>query len=156
MSETVRISQATVADLEQLLPLFDAYRQFYQQASDLAGAKTYLQKRLERQEAIIFLAYAAAMTEHPAPVGFALLYQTFSSVPMQPLTILNDLYTVPAARGQGVASALIAACRANALAQGAFYLRLRTAYDNIAAQRLYQALGFVRDDVYWTYNLKPG
>jgi ribosomal protein S18 acetylase RimI-like enzyme len=156
MKSSVVVEQANTTDLEQLVPLFDAYRQFYLQASDLAGAKAYLKARLERDEAVIFLAYGAINHNKQMALGFALLYQTFSSVPMQPLTILNDLYTLPAARGQGVGRALIVACRANALAQGSFYLRLRTAHDNTTAQRLYERFGFVRDDVYWTYNLKPG
>jgi len=37
MTHTVR--QATVDDVEQLVPLFDAYRQFYGRTSDAAAAR---------------------------------------------------------------------------------------------------------------------
>ncbi len=144
------IRQATLADLELLVPLFDAYRQFYKQALDLAGARAYLKARLERQEATVFLGIQDGQV-----LAFALLYDTFSSVPMQNLTILNDLYTAPQARGLGLASALIEAARAYALTKKSVFLRLRTAQDNFIAQRVYERLGFVKDEMYLTYNLKP-
>jgi len=37
--------QAVLADLEALIPLFDAYRQFYKQASDLQAARVFLQDK---------------------------------------------------------------------------------------------------------------
>ncbi len=150
MTTLAEIRQATLADLEILVPLFDAYRQFYKQTPDLAGARAYLQARLERQEATVFLAQKDGLV-----LAFALLYDTFSSVPMQHLTILNDLYTVPEARGMGLASALVEAARVYAQSQKSVFLRLRTAQDNFIAQSLYERLGFVKDEVYLTYNLKP-
>lgn len=146
----IRIQPATLEQLDLLVPLFDAYRQFYQQPSDLDGARAYLQARLERGEATVFLAF-----DGDRALGFALLYDTFTSVAMKPLTILNDLYTLPEARGQGVAHALIASCAEHAQARGSFRLRLRTAKDNEIAQRVYEHIGFKRDEVFYTYDLNP-
>jgi ribosomal protein S18 acetylase RimI-like enzyme len=138
------IRPATTADLDLLAPLFDAYRQFYKQ--DLAAARAYLQARLERGEADVFL--------ETNGLGFALCYCTFSSVVQKPLVILNDLYTTPEARGQGIGTALLEHCQVFAQGTGAGVLRLRTAHDNTTAQRLYEKFGFVKDQVYWTYDLK--
>ena len=141
------IRKATLADLEIIVPLFDAYRQFYKQAPDLDGAGAYLKARLENNETTIFIDQNNS--------AFALLYDTFSSVPMQRLTILNDLYTKPEARGQGLGTALIQASREHALKMQSVFLRLRTATDNLTAQSVYEKIGFVKDEVYLTYNLKP-
>jgi GNAT superfamily N-acetyltransferase len=140
------IQTATTADLDVLAPLFDAYRQFYKQPSDVAAARAYLQTRLERGEAMVFL--------ESNGLGFALCYSTFSSVVLKPLVILNDLYTIPEARGQGVGTALLERCREFAQTSGAGVLRLRTAHDNHTAQRVYEKFGFVRDAIYLTYDFK--
>jgi GNAT superfamily N-acetyltransferase len=148
---SVTIHSVTLEHLSQIVPLFDAYRQFYKQGSDLEGARAYLLERLSLGEATAFLALADGKA-----VGFTLLYDTFTSVAMKPLCVLNDLYTVPEARGQGVAAALIARARTHARGTGAFRLRLRTANDNLVAQSVYEKLGFKRDEVYLTYDLEPG
>ena len=56
----VQVRRATVADLEILVPLFDAYRQFYRQPSEPARARRFLLERLERAESVIFLAFDGA------------------------------------------------------------------------------------------------
>lgn len=144
-----RVVRGSLSDLEMLLPMFDAYRVFYKRDSDLDGARAYLQARLERGEATAFL----ALEDSGAALGFALCYSTFSSVVMKPLVILNDLYTTPEARGQGVGSALIAVCANFARLEGALVLRLRTATDNETAQRVYDKAGFKRDAQFYTYDL---
>lgn len=129
--------------------MFDAYRIFYQRDSDLDGARAYLRARLERGEATVFL----ALEDSGVALGFALCYSTFSSVAIKPLVVLNDLFTIPEARGQGVGSALIEMCANFARLGGALILRLRTATDNKTAQRVYDKAGFKCDAVYHTYDL---
>ncbi len=146
----MKIIKADSSYLEQIVPLFDAYRQFYQQPSDTVAAKAYLQARLENQEATVFL----ALGESDTVLGFALCYSTFSSVALKPLVILNDLFTTPEARGQGVGTALLATCQDFAKAAGCAILRLRTAQDNVVAQSVYEKFGFTRDKIYFTYDLK--
>jgi ribosomal protein S18 acetylase RimI-like enzyme len=145
----MKVVRAGLEHVETLAPLFDAYRVFYKRDSDLEAARAYMQARLERDEATVFL----ALGEAGEALGFALCYSTFSSVVMKPLVILNDLYTVPEARGQGIGAALIEQCSAFARDQGALVLRLRTAIDNHTAQALYERVGFKRDTVYLTYDL---
>ena len=53
----LQIRQAVVRDLETLVPLFDAYRQFYRQTSDQAGAREFLRARFEHGQSVSFLAF---------------------------------------------------------------------------------------------------
>jgi ribosomal protein S18 acetylase RimI-like enzyme len=149
MNKPVQTLQANLEHLDDLVPLFDAYRVFYKQPSDLEAAREYLQARLERNECALFLAY-----DQTTAVGFTLLYNTFTSVILKPLVILNDLYVIPEARGLRIGERLIERGVAHAKLVGAAFLRLRTAHDNASGQKLYERVGFVRDEVYLTYNLK--
>lgn len=47
---------ATPADLDALAPLFDAYRQFYEQPANVALARAFLAQRMHSQESVILLA----------------------------------------------------------------------------------------------------
>ncbi|WP_339285728.1 hypothetical protein [Oceanobacillus sp. FSL K6-3682] len=50
----MEISQATMKDLEGVSNLFNLYRVFYQQTSDLEGARAYIKQCLERKDSVIF------------------------------------------------------------------------------------------------------
>lgn len=139
---------ATPADISDLALLFDAYRQFYGQPSDVAGAAVFLSQRLAHRQSTIFVAQAAERL-----IGFTQLYPSFSSTRMAPIFILNDMFVTPDARQQGAASALLRAAADLARAQGALRLTLSTAHDNLAAQALYERQGWTRDTAFRTYNL---
>ncbi|HUK83926.1 MAG TPA: GNAT family N-acetyltransferase [Verrucomicrobiae bacterium] len=134
--------------LEPVVPLFDAYRQFYKQLSDLAGARDFLRERLSMNESVIFLAM-----DGKTAVGFIQLYPSFDSVAMQRLWILNDLFVVPKARRGGVAKLLMERARQFAVETKAKGLILETAVGNLAAQRLYEQLGWKRDIAFHRYYL---
>ncbi|GAA5527262.1 GNAT family N-acetyltransferase [Herpetosiphon gulosus] len=144
----MQIIQASLDELERLVPLFDGYRQFYRQASDLAAARTFLHDRLSNNESIIFLAQTPK-----AGLGFCQLYPSFSSVSMQRLWILNDLFVAEHARGQGVASGLLNVARDWAVSTKSKGLVLETEASNITAQRLYEQHGWQRDLAEYYYFL---
>ena len=139
-----RVRPATEADLERVVPLFDAYRRFYRTHSDLEGARTFLAERLTHGESVVFL----ATFKTRLAIGFAQLYPSFSSVALAPIVILNDLFVDPSARRQGVARALIDAAAAHARGAGAVRLELATARDNTAALRVYRSYGFEPDSAF--------
>jgi len=145
----MQIIQAKVEHVPQAAPLFDAYRQFYRQPSDLAGAADFLRQRLERQESVVFLALLEG-----AAAGFTQLYPCFSSTSLKRLWILNDLFVVPEARRRGVAQGLMERARQLALATSAEGLALETAVDNHNAQKLYEQLGWIRDEEFFRYSLR--
>lgn len=128
------------ADVDAAAPLFDAYRQFYDRKSDLAGARAFLAERLAHGESVVLLAVNG--DDDGAPVGFAQLYPTFSSVSLARVVVLNDLFVEPAARGHGVGRRLLEATIEHARSVGACRVELSTAVTNERARRLYRALGF--------------
>ena len=142
------IRRATIADLEILIPLFDAYRQFYRKSSDLDGARRFLSERFEKNEAIVFLA-----TLGGAAAGFTLLYPSFSSVSMAPIFVLNDLFVTPEARRAGVATLLLQTAADFGRGAGAVRLVLSTELTNTKAQALYERAGWERDTVFCSYQL---
>lgn len=144
----ITIHQAVLADLNALASLFDGYRQFYGQPSDLAAARSFLQARFEHGESTIFLAKTGGQA-----MGFTQLYPSFSSVSMARVFVLNDLYVVPTARRLGVGQSLLNAAAAHAKQLGAIRLSLSTAVDNTSAQALYESQGWGRDQKFFAYHL---
>ena len=74
----MEIYRATIEDLEGVSNLFNLYRMFYQQTSDLEGAKTYIKNRLESKDSVIFV-----VKDKQEYKGFTQLYPTFSSISMK-------------------------------------------------------------------------
>jgi ribosomal protein S18 acetylase RimI-like enzyme len=145
----MNIRLARPEDLTPLIPLFDAYRQFYRQPSDPARAEEFLRDRIDGGESVIFVAEVGASL-----VGFVQLYPSFWSVAACRSWILNDLYVHPAHRGSGVGRALLERSRVHAEETGAGGLSLATQRSNLAAQRLYESLHWQRDDEFFHYELE--
>jgi GNAT superfamily N-acetyltransferase len=143
----IRTARAELDDLDALAPLFDGYRRFYRQASDPAGARAFLAERIKRGESVIFVAIAES-----AIVGFTQLYPSFSSVSMERLWVLNDLFVAAEARGSGAGRALLERAERWAAETGAKGLILSTETTNLTAQRLYEACGWVKDDEFVHYH----
>jgi GNAT superfamily N-acetyltransferase len=144
-----QIRQATVHDIDALVPLFDGYRQFYGQAFDLIRARDFLSERFAHHESQILIAH----DEQGHGLGFTQLYPLFSSVRAVRTYLLNDLFVVPHARRLGVAKALLTASAEHARALGAASMSLSTARDNAPAQALYESLGWRRNDAFYDYSL---
>ncbi len=144
---TITVRQALLSDLETLAPLFDHYRQFYGRPSDLQAANEFLLARFNHGESVLFIAH-----EDNKPVGFTQLYPSFSSVSLARIFVLNDLFVDEHARRQGVASKLLTAAVDYANCLGAVRVSLSTATANEAAQRLYQAAGWKRDEQFLVYH----
>ena len=138
------IRRAGLDDLDQLAPLFDAYRQFYQQPGDLQRAGDFLRERLQRDESVILVG-----SRDDAAVGFTQLYPIFSSVRTARTWLLNDLYVAERIRRGGVARALLDAAAQFAREGGAAGLMLETSRDNAPARALYRAAGWSEDGSQW-------
>ncbi len=145
---SIKISTATKADVAAIAQLFDAYRQFYQYPPDLALASSYIAERIEKAESVILLAQVAS----GEALGFCQLYPTFCSLEAKPIYALYDLYVAPAARGAGIGNLLLLAAEQSAREHGMCRLDLTTAKTNLPAQAAYEALGWVRDEVYFSYS----
>ena len=144
------IREATLADVNLLAPLFDAYRQFYERPANLELSRAFLADRLERGESVVFLAEEDGMG-----LGFVQLYPLFSSTAPHPrrLWLLNDLFVAPDARGRGIGRELMNRARQLAEDTGACGLELATGRTNLNAQALYESVGYHRDDDFLRYEL---
>ena len=142
------IRQATPHDLPAIAPLFDAYRQFYDQAPDLPLATAFLRARMANAESTILV----AQRKDGALVGFCQLYPSFCSVAAAPIYVLYDLFVAPDARKTGAGRALLQAAEQYAASQGVGRMDLTTAKTNLAAQSVYASLGWVRDEVFFAYS----
>ncbi|KFN45340.1 hypothetical protein N790_10175 [Arenimonas malthae CC-JY-1] len=148
--EELQVQRATHHELDELLPLFAGYLRFYGKPVDEARVHAFLSARLRANESVVFLARRGETC-----LGFVQLYPAWSSLSQARSWILNDLFVSPEARGGGVARALMEAARQFGAETGAVELFLQTARDNATARRLYESLGWRRDDEFLVYTLDP-
>ena len=144
----MEIFLANVEQLEEVSKLFDQYRSFYQQPADPKAAMKFIQERFQKTDSTIFVA-----TDNGHSIGFTQLYPSFSSVSMQRIWILNDLFVVENYRKKGVAKLLMNAAAEFARATGAVRIVLSTQIANTPAQNLYASLGYQKDENFYHYAL---
>ncbi|USD28932.1 GNAT family N-acetyltransferase [Pseudoalteromonas sp. SCSIO 43201] len=144
---SINIKVASLEDNAQVANLFDLYRQFYKQDSDLDGAASFIYQRLMKKDSTIFLA-----TSEESELGFLQVYPTFSSISMANVWLINDLYVCSRARGQGVAKQLLQQCVEQAEQLQVKLIRISTEFSNTAAAQLYEQFGFEKDTRFQHYN----
>ncbi len=145
----VNIKRAGVEDAAIIAPLFDAYRIFYGQASDVAAAEKFIKERLLSNESVIFLAF-----EDKEAIAFTQLYPIFTSVGMQRAWLLNDLFVYENARGKGIAMMLLESAKQHGRSTNSKWLMLQTHHDNYIAHALYQRNGWIKEnDVIYLINV---
>ena len=143
----MNIYQAQPQDVDTILPLYLAYRRFYQVEENLVQAREFILKRLQLNESVIFFAEVDGKA-----VGFTQLYPLFCSLEMKRIWLLYDLYVDESDRQHGVAQQLIARAEQLAKESDSAFIMLSTATDNTKAQALYERSGFVRDTDFYVYN----
>ena len=151
----MEIKRVILDEIGLVTDLFNQYRVFYKQKSDLALAEAFLTGRLKHNESIIFVALIQRELE-PVPVGFTQLYPKYSSVKTTKNWILNDLYVNYDYRKKGIGEQLIKAAINFAKNENAAYVQLETAQDNQTAKRLYKTIGFnqqAADTEHLTYRI---
>jgi ribosomal protein S18 acetylase RimI-like enzyme len=144
------IRAGKVSDLEELAVLFDLYRQFYKKAPDLNAARSFLRERLEKNESVIFVA-----EKNGKLLGFTQLYPLFSSTVMKKQWVLNDLYVRMEERKSGAGEKLMRMAMEFGTQDNSRGLTLQTAVTNVSAQKLYEKLGWKKNETFLTYNYYP-
>jgi ribosomal protein S18 acetylase RimI-like enzyme len=143
---TIRLTSPD--DLLQLAPLFNAYRVFYEQPSDIALAKQFIAERLNSKDSTILV----AINGEQKIIGFCQIYPSFCSVIAAKIGVLYALFVDPSVRKSGAGKALMIAAHEYAVRHGFARLDLTTAKTNLTAQSLYESLGWVRDEVFYSYS----
>ena len=139
---TFTIARVAASDLDDLLPLMRAYCDFYavspsdQELLDMSRAVIADPER----EGVQFIARG----DDGEAAGFASLFWTWDTTEGGRIAVMNDLYVDADARGGGVGTSLIEACRAEARGRGARVLAWKTALDNTRAQSVYDRIGAER------------
>ncbi len=124
--------------IDDVVPLFDAYRVFYRQPSDPEGARKFLMQRAKLGQSIIYTAYDS----EDRAVGFTQLYPLYSSTRMGKVWLLNDLFVDPDYRGNGISLQLIKRAKKLAVDTRALGLLLETEKTNTIGNNLYPRAGF--------------
>jgi len=146
----MHIETVIAENFSEVLPLVAAYQEFYRAVPDAQRNRRHFSKFLDdHSQGILFLARA----DDGAALGFATLYFTNSSARAVVQCLMNDLFVVPAARGQGIGRALIEHCREHARKLGYDALVWTTAMSNATAQRLYDGIGGERSE--WLHYRLP-
>lgn len=145
----ITVMRAELGHLEQIVPLFVGYREFYKQPPEVERSRAFLRARLERGDAVIFL----ALDKDGTAAGFTQLFPSFSTAALKRLWILNDLFVAPEYRRHGVGRLLLERARVFAVETGGRGLALETQTTNATAQALYESLGWQRDHEFYTYTL---
>lgn len=141
----MNIKRINKSERHLVIALFDQYRVFYGQPTDKVLADNFISQRLEKDESAIFVAIEEKDGKQIG-AGFTQLYPTYSSVQAVKNWILNDLYVEESHRKKGIGEKLIRAAMAFAHSEGALFLLLETAVANHQAQRLYQNIGFIKQE----------
>ena len=154
---------ATDDDVDAVVDLFRQYLRFYDQEVPDAEARAYLTARRDAGDCVLLIAVLKPEGAEPdgsaaaaEVVGFTQSYPTWSSVSLSRSWVLNDLFVAPEARGTGAARALVRETCRRAKEAGAIRVSLATAWDNVAAQGLYESEGFVRDQHFHHYAYVTG
>ena len=139
------IKRITLSDILDIAPLFDGYRVFYKQQSDIEVAVKFLQERISNNESVIFATYY-----NNKAVGFVQLYFTYSSVSLERSLILNDLFVDPKFRNKDIGEDLLLKAQEFCMQNNYKGLALETAINN-PAQKLYEKLGWIKDSYCFHY-----
>lgn len=141
------VRRAQVEDLQQLSVLFDEYRQFYGASSNQELSYQFLKQRFEDQQTVIFI-----NTKDDIFTGFILLYLRFSSVACSKFYVLDDVYITPLYRRHGAARQLIDTAILFARHENAQRISLETQKNNYQSHKLFESMGFMRDDEFVTFH----
>ena len=145
----ISVKRAVLENLNEVSELFNAYRVFYKQESNLPLAVNFISERLKNIYSIIFYAY----DKNGHALGFTQLYPIFSSVSARSSWVLNDLYVSSNARRLGIGKTLMEAAREFANKQNSKGIALETCEDNVTAQALYESLGYEKETGVYNYFL---
>ena len=148
MKENFIIKEATVEDSEKIGEVFDLYRQFYKKDPDKIISIEYIKQRLTNKESTIFF-----VEEDNVCIGIVQLYVTFDSLELSKKIILYDLFVRPEYRKKGIGAMLMDASKDFAENNDITGIELSTAISNGTAQRLYESLGYERDNEFYNYYL---
>lgn len=146
----IRIEPATERDVPVVLRLIRDLAEYERLAHEVRASEDLLREALFGHDPAAEAVVAYAGDE---PVGFALWFYTFSTFLARRGLYLEDLFVVPAWRGQGVGRALLTHLGRIALARGYGRMEWSVLDWNDPAIRFYRSLGAKPMDEWTVYRL---
>jgi GNAT superfamily N-acetyltransferase len=133
------IRRAQPADLEQLVPMFDAYRAFFAGGTP-SGSREFLSERLREGDAVFLVAFAQERA-----VGFLTLYPLFSSWYATRIWFLSDLYVRDDVRNGGIGRRLVEEAKGFARDNRSRSIMVEIPHREPHLVKFYEDLSFVLD-----------
>lgn len=144
----MKVIKGSIETLDEIVPLFDKYRIFYGKDSEPQACRDFIKSNIEDDRSLIFL----MSDDEGKTVAFSQLYPSFSSIAMQPIYYLYDLYVDEAARGKGYSKILMTYIQDYFKGQDVQRLTLDTAVTNSITQNLYESIGYQKDTEFIVYH----
>ena len=145
----INLKKATLDDANMIGEVFELYRIFYNQLPDISVAQQYIAERLKNNESTIFF-----VEENGICLGFTQLYPTFDSVNVRKKIVLYDLFAREEYRRRGIAESLMNSAKEYASQNNFGSIELSTNKTNLPGQTLYESLGYIRDNEFYSYDLE--
>lgn len=136
-AKDLAIRPVTRADFEGWKPLWDGYNAFYGREGPTALAPEITQTTWQRFFDPFEHMHALVAESEGRILGLTHYLFHRSTLMIGPACYLQDLFTIPEARGRGVGAALIAAVAERARAAGCPRVYWHTRETNTTARRLY-------------------
>jgi GNAT superfamily N-acetyltransferase len=143
VASAASIRRAGAADLEGLVPLFDAYRRFFAGRAEPEVSRRFLAARFAGDESVVFVAQTGDELD-----GFIQLYPLWSSWYCARIWFLSDLYVKESSRECGIGQRLVERVIAYATETGASSVMVELPNREPHLERFYAKLGFHRDAVF--------
>src|SRR5437899_2526144 len=100
-----------------------------------------------------FEAWLALWRADPAPVGYAVFFETYSTFRATPTLYLEDIFVLPAYRQRGIGSALLRQCIQIAHDRGCARMEWTCLDWNRKAQQVYERIGARHLSEWYLYRL---
>jgi GNAT superfamily N-acetyltransferase len=142
-STDVALARATLDDVAELTPLFDAYRTFFAGEHDSTESGPFLEERFRANESVVFLARAGGEV-----AGFVQLYPLWSSWYCRRVWFLSDLYVTHAHRERGIGRHLVERAVEHAKDTDASNVMVELPHREPHLAEFYASLGFHKDSVF--------
>lgn len=152
MTNPITLRRAERADADALLRLITALADFEKLPPPDAEARVRLIEHGfgDRPK---FEAWLADYEGAPGPVGYAFVFETYSTFLARPTLYLEDLFVLPDYRGRGVGSALLRHCVRLAHERGCGRMEWTCLDWNTSAQAVYENLGARKMSEWYLYRL---
>ncbi len=146
------IRKAGRADAEQLIALITALAEFERLPPPDEEARARLVEHGFGAQPK-FEAWLAEWEGAPGPVGYAFVFETYSTFLARLTLYLEDLFVLPEYRNKGIGKALLRFCVQTALERGCGRMEWTCLDWNTPAQKVYENLGAKRLSEWFLYRL---